>query len=101
VPAAKSDGGTLVVDGVERAAPTSAPAMAVRLALAAPFLSLIKEGGKGRCRLESGGETVVRFSHESAGACSIDPAVAETLAEHEIQNKRSGSDLLLIFPGHS
>jgi hypothetical protein len=98
-PAAKANGGSLGVEGSDKAATTSAPAAATRLALATPLLSLIKEGGRGRCQLEPGQETVVRFSHESAGTCSLDPAVAEALAEYEIQNKRSGSDLLLIFPG--
>jgi signal transduction histidine kinase len=106
VPAAKSDGGFLAVEGPQSSVPTSASTVATRLALAAGLLALTKEGepGKassGRCRLESGDEIMVRFSHEPAATCSLDPAVASALAEHSIKSKRSGSDLILIFPGHS
>jgi signal transduction histidine kinase len=106
VPAAKSDGGFLAVEGPQSSVPTSASTAATRLALAAGLLALTKEGepgraSGGRCRLESGDEIVVRFSHEPAGTCSLDPAVASALAEHSIHSKRSGSDLILVFPGHS
>ena len=99
VPATKADGGTLEVDGYERPAPTGAPAQAVRLALAAGVLTLTKEGGTSRCRLESGSDTVVRFSHESAGACTLDPPIAAALAGHTIRIERSGKDLVMVFPG--
>lgn len=104
VPAAKSDGGFLAVEGPQSSVTTAAPSVATRLALAAGLLALTKEGGLGsggRCRLESGDEIVVRFSHEPAGTLTLDPVIASALAEHSIHSKRSGSDLLLIFPGHS
>jgi signal transduction histidine kinase len=113
VPAAKSDGGFLSVEGTETSAPTAASTVATRLALAAGLLALTKEvgsrggasgdeGRRAQCRLESGDERiVVRFSHESAGTCSLEPAVASAIAEHGIENGGSGSDLLLVFPGHS
>jgi signal transduction histidine kinase len=100
VPTAKSEGGSLTVDGYQRSAPTAAPAQATRLALAAGLLMLTKEGGGSRCHLNSNGETVVRFSHESAGACSLDSTVAKAIAEYSISNVRSGSDLILRFPGY-
>jgi hypothetical protein len=107
VPAAKANGGALAVEGGNHSVPTAAPAPATRLALAAGLLGLIKEGGVGRCRLEApgsggtatGGETVVRFSHEAAGTCSIEPEIATAIAEHQIRTERSGSDLLMVFPG--
>jgi len=105
VPAVKSDGGVLTVEGASGEAPTAASAVAARLALAEGLLTLTKEGGKSRCRLErsgtpeSGAGTVVRFSHESADTGSIAPAVASALAEHQIRTQRSGSDLLMVFPG--
>ena len=100
VPTAKSDGRSLTVDGYEEAAPTAARGQATRLALAAGLLMLTKEGGDSRCHLDSSSETVVRFSHESAGTCSLDSTVAKAIAEHSISSVRSGSDLILRFPGY-
>lgn len=99
VPAMRADGGFLDVDGYELSAPTAAAAPAVRLALAAGLLALARAGGSSRCRLELGAETVVRFSHESAGNCSLDPAIAKVLAEHHIRLEQSESDLAIVFPG--
>jgi signal transduction histidine kinase len=105
VPAAKANGGTLEVEGSNQSVPTLAPALATRLALAAALLSLTKEGGVARCRLETpvsgaaDGGTVVRFSHESARTCSIEPEIATAIGEHQIRTERSGSDLLIVFPG--
>jgi hypothetical protein len=101
VPAAKSDGGSLEVEGHDVSIETAVPAHASRLALASGLLALIKEGGAGRCRLASKGQIVVRFSHESAARCSLDPAVASAIGQHHIRTSRSGSDLLLEFPGIS
>ena len=100
VPTAKSDGGSLTVDGYERSTPTGAPGQATRLALAAGLLMLTRGGGDSRCHLDSNGGTVVRFSHESADTCSLDSAVAKAIAEHSISSVRSGSDLILRFPGY-
>jgi hypothetical protein len=100
VPTAKSEGGSLTVDGYERSTPTGAPAQATRLALAAGLLMLTKEGGDSRCHLDSNGGTVVRFSHESADTCSLDSTVAKAIAEHSISSVRSGPDLILRFPGY-
>ena len=98
LPAAKSDNIPLRIVGYERPAPTAAPAVATRLALASGLLALIKEGG-GRCVLASEkGETVVRFSHESAGTCSLGDDTVSAIAAHAIRTNRSGSDLLIIFP---
>jgi len=97
-PAAKADGKRLVVDGYGISAPTSAQAQPTRLALAAGLLGLIREGSPARCDLTSEGETVVRFSHESAATCSLEPAVAAAVKQHKIQVDRSGSDLILRFP---
>jgi len=99
VPAAKADGGRLEVKGADRSAQSGAPATAIRLALAAGLLSLTKGGGASHCRLDSGSETVVRFSHESAGGCSLDPAIAAAVAEHNIRPQRSAKDLVIVFPG--
>jgi hypothetical protein len=105
VPAAKSNGGELEVDGGNQSVPTAAPAIATRLALAAGLLSLTKEGGVGSCRLETPVNgttdrgTVVRFSHEAASTCSIEPEIATAIAQHQIRTERSGSDLLIVFPG--
>jgi len=97
-PAAKADGKRLVVDGYGRSAPTSAGAQATRLALAAGLLGLIREGSPARCTLECHGESVVRFSHESAATCSLESAVAAAVAQHKIHIDGSGSDLILRFP---
>ena len=99
VPATHADGGTLEVEGYQRLAPTAAPAQATRLALAAALLGLTRAGGASQCRLDEGAETVVRFSHESAGTWSLDPAVARAVAKHQIRTERSGPDLLIVFPG--
>ena len=99
VPAVKADGGRLVVEGYQRSTPTPVSAVAVRLALASGLLRVSKDGGTSHCRLESGPETVVRFSHEPAAECSLDPAVASAISEHSIRTDRSGADLVLIFPG--
>lgn len=101
VPAARADGGTLEVDlsGAPAAAPSRAGGTAVRLALATGLLAVSGKGISGRCRLESGANPVVRFSHESAGACELDPATAAALAGRSIRSERSGNDLILVFPG--
>jgi signal transduction histidine kinase len=101
VPAARADGGALVVEGESQSAPTTAPAAAVRLALASGLIAATPRGSTGRCVLErvsSGLDTVVRFSHESAGACSLDPATAAALAGHAIRIERSDEDLVVVFP---
>jgi hypothetical protein len=99
VPASRADGGALTVEGLGRPAPTSAGGQAVRLALAAGLLGLMKDGGTSRCVLESGPAPVVRFSHESAGARSLDAAIASAIAEEKVKIDGSGPDLLLVFPG--
>jgi hypothetical protein len=101
VPAARADGGHLVVEGADQSAPTSAPAAAVRLALASGLIAATPKGATGKCVLEagsSGPDAVVRFSHESAGACSLDPATAAALAGHAIRIEGSETDLVLVFP---
>lgn len=97
-PAARSDGGSLVVEGLGQSALTSAPAMSARLALAAGLLGLIKEGGEGRCTLNGGGEPVVRFSHQSAKACSLGPMVTSTIVADGIRVQEQGGELTLVFP---
>lgn len=98
VPAAHADGGRLSIDGVTTSAPTSAPGTVVRLGLAAGLLAVSGKGRQGRCVLENGPEAVVRFSHESAGACDLDPATAAALAGHAVRIERSPRDLTLVFP---
>ena len=97
-PAAKADGKRLLIDGYGRSTPTAATAQATRLALALGLLALLRSGSTGRCTLENNGETVVRFSHEPAGTCSLEPAVAAVIEAHHIRVDRSGTDLLLRFP---
>jgi hypothetical protein len=97
VPATRADGGSLTVDGYWTSAPTTAAAQATRLALAAALLALTRAGGSSRCTLESGAETVVRFSHESAGIGTMDSAVVSAIAQEGIRHSRSGQDLLLVF----
>ena len=104
VPAAQADGGKLAVSGWEIPAPTTATSEAVRLALAAGLLALLEMGGSGGCSLKTGPETVVRFSHESAEACSLDSAIATSLAEENIVIQRGDGApqsgvLLMVFPG--
>lgn len=98
VPAAHADGGSLSIDGITTNAPTSAPGTVVRLGLAAGLLVVSGKGRQGRCVLENGPEAVVRFSHESAGACDLDPATAAALAGHAVRIERSPRDLTLVFP---
>ena len=101
VPAAKSESSSLLVDGYHRLVPTGASGPATRLALASGLLMLIKEGGRGHCRLDATAGIVVRFSHESAAACTLDATIAKAIAEYSITNERSGMDLILRFPGYS
>lgn len=98
VPAAHADGGNLSIDGITASAPTTAPGTVVRLGLAAGLLAVSGKGRRGRCVLENGPEAVVRFSHESAGACDLDPATAAALAGHAVRIERSPRDLTLVFP---
>ncbi|HJQ19499.1 MAG TPA: hypothetical protein VJ867_04050 [Gemmatimonadaceae bacterium] len=101
IPAAKADGKRLVVDGYGRSAPTSASAQATRLALGAGLLAVLQGDHSGRCQLEQNGEIVVRFSHESAGACSLDPAVSAAIQQHDIRSDLSNGELRLRFPATS
>jgi hypothetical protein len=98
VPAASGEGTTLEVSGYEVAGPTSAPAKAVAVALASGLLALIKEGGSGACRLAGGVEPVVRFSHQSATACSLGPVVTKTIEANGIRVQESDGELTLAFP---
>jgi hypothetical protein len=104
VPAARANGGRLEVSGWQRPAPTRVGAEAVRLALGAGLLTLIEMGGTGACSLETASDAVVRFSHESAEPCSLDSAIAASLAEQNIiiqgmaRVAKSG-DLVMVFPG--
>lgn len=100
VPAAKSEGGALTLQGhLHVEAPTRAAGQATRLGMAAALLALTKSVGKSHCVVEAGSDTLVRFSHESAGVCVLDPAVASALANHSIRVERSDKDLILVFPG--
>lgn len=101
VPAAQADGGELVVEGLHHGIPTSAPGTAVRLALASGLLAVSAKGTRGKCRLEGAPGAVVRFSHESAGACELPPAAAAALAGYAVRIERSAKDLVLVFPGNS
>ena len=98
VPAAKGEGATLEVTGYDTSAPTSAPAKAVALALASGLLALIKEGGSGTCQVKGGLEPVVRFSHQSASACSLGPVVTSTIAAEGIRVQEDDGELTLVFP---
>ena len=101
IPAARSEGGVLAVDGVDRVAPTAAPARATRLALASAMLDLTKMGGTATCTLErptTASETVVRFSHESAAALTMNPEIADAIRVFSITAVKSASDLTLAFP---
>ena len=97
LPTVAADGITLTIEGYDVSSPTGAPHVGVRLALASGLLALIKEGG-GKCTLERQPETVVRFSHESAGAVSLDPEVTSALGKHGIKSRRSPEDLQIVFP---
>lgn len=104
VPATSAAGGVLAVEGVEHAVPTAVPGQATRLAIGSALLVLTKRGvgGSCRCRLErreGSSETVVRFSHEPAGALTLDPEVTSAISECSIKVRGSDSDLLLVFPG--
>ena len=101
VPAARADGGELTVEGVEHHVPTTARGTAVRLALSAGLLAVSPKGTRGRCVLDGGSGAVVRFSHESAGACDLDPAIIAALAGQAIRIERSPADLAVVFPGNS
>ena len=102
VPAARAEGGQLTVSGAGQSLPSTAPAHAVRLALGGAMLELVRLGGSGSCTVEppSGGSgTVVRFSHESARGLTLAPALQAAIAQQGIMTERSGSDLLVAFPG--
>lgn len=99
VPAARADGGKLVVEGYNVSVQTRAPAEAVRLALASGLLGITGDGGTCRCALETTDGAVVRFSHEAATTPKLESAVAAAIGKHQIRTERSGSDLLIAFPG--
>lgn len=101
VPSARADGGSLTIAGQGQGALTRVPGTVVRLGLAAGLLAVTPKGGHGACTLDSGPVVVVRFSHESAGACDLDPATAAVLAGHAVRIERSAEDLSLVFPGYS
>jgi len=98
VPATRAEGGRLTVQCQQVSAPTTASARATRLALAATLLRFTDNGGSARCTLEVAAETVVRFSHESAGSVEPDAEVAAALAEQCIRMEKSGAELLMVFP---
>jgi signal transduction histidine kinase len=98
VPATKADGGKLAVEGYEVSVQTRAPAQAVRLGLASGLLALTGKGGSCHCTLQTADGTVVRFSHEAA-TTRLETAVATAIRKHQIRTERSGSDLLIAFPG--
>lgn len=100
VPATRADGGTLSIEGAKTPALTSTDAVAVRLALASGLLLVTEPGKAGRCVLEADADTVVRFSHEPAGARTLDPVTAALLAGQSIRVERSAEDLILVFPGN-
>ena len=92
------------MSGWEMPTPTTATSEAVRLALSAGLLTLLEMGGSGSCSLKFGPEPVVRFSHESAEACSLDSAIVASLAEENIVIQRGDGAtqsgvLLMVFPG--
>lgn len=102
VPVARADGAALKVSGWERPVPTTASADAVRLGIGAGLLQMAEQGGS--CLLETTSGTVVRFSHESAETCTLDSAIAASLAEQNIVIQRAdpggkAGDLLMVFPG--
>jgi hypothetical protein len=112
VPAAKADGRSLSVEGAGGSACTRAPGQAMRLALGATLLALLRSGG-GQCRLEtadgSNGKemlaghspsAVVRFSHESADGCMIDPDIVSQIEQHGIRLERAGRETVLVFPAY-
>jgi hypothetical protein len=101
VPAAKADGGRLTVTGLDRPVLTAATPVAARLALATGLLAISAGKGAASCTLEAGAGAVVRFSHESADTCELDPAIASLIAAHDIEIQRPdrGGELLMIFPG--
>jgi signal transduction histidine kinase len=100
-PAARSDGGSLAISGLQRPAPSRADGTAVRLALAGALLAAMGKGRVARCSVEAGVETVVRFSHESADAIQLDPATSAVLAGQSIVCRGSGPELTLVFPGYA
>ena len=99
-PASKADQMALEVEGLGEPALSSVPSETARLALAAGLLALIKEGGPGGgiCRLETTGGPVVRFSHQSASACSLGPEVTKTIVADGIRVKETDGELTLVFP---
>jgi hypothetical protein len=104
----------LVVEGTEDSVLTASAAQATRLALGATLLALVRVGG-GRCCLEpaakgearsgvgaaNGRSAVVRFSHESAGTCSLDPEIVAEIEQNGIRVERQNNDIVLVFPAHS
>jgi len=112
VPAAKADGGSLTVEGTGGSFSTQVSGQAVRLALGAALLALLRKGG-GRCSMESpngtlppggdGAAAVVRFSHEPADACRIDPEIVSAIEQHGIRVEMGevpggGTETRLVFP---
>ena len=99
-PAARADGGGLEVSGATATVggATSAPAVVVRLVLAAAMLRAVDKRTAATCRVERGDGMVIRFECADGSAIELDPRVAEVAAEAGIRVESSRGALSLAFP---
>jgi hypothetical protein len=100
-PAARSDGGELkIADGRSNGGgdATSAPAVAVRLVLAAVMLRALDKRAGATCRVEAGDGMVIRVECADGTGLELDPAVARVAGEAGIRVDVSPGGLSLAFP---
>ena len=99
-PAARSDGGSLrIVDAASNGGgATSAPAVAVRLVLAAAMLRAVEKRGSATCRVDAADGMVIRVECADDRALELDPRIVRAAAEVGVRVESGPSGLALAFP---
>ncbi len=101
-PAARSEGGTLQLADARLneagGGATSAPAVAVRLVLAAAMLRALETRTAATCRVEAADGMVIRVECADGTRLELDPVVARAAAEAGIKVEGGPGGLSLAFP---
>jgi hypothetical protein len=100
-PAARSEGGVLeVAEGRSNGdgGATSAPAVAVRLVLAAVMLRALEKRTAATCRVEAGDGMVIRVECADGSNLELDPAVVRAAADAGIRVEERPGGLSVAFP---
>jgi hypothetical protein len=99
-PAARAEGGSLEIAGAPPGggSATGAPAVAVRLVLAAAMLRALEQRAAATCRVEGADGMVIRVECADGSAIELDPRVAEVAADAGIGIEGGPGGLSLAFP---